>query len=221
MSSLVQRELLISMLEAKQDLAEGESYLELRRKYMDEIIISLSEYLFTENARITRYKNNFKKAIATYFLQAYEKGFFAGGSNPKNMTDEDRAWLAAKERAEFAYVDVVFGSAKSLKSDEDIDGQELLDWVEDRANGYAETLDGVYNEGKLRGGMDKGLTFTGDDGQESCRTCQKWKGKRHRASFWIKRGLVPGQPGNVNFECRGYNCQHLLVDDDGNIYTIS
>jgi hypothetical protein len=64
------------------------------------------------------------------------------------------------------------------------------------------------------------LLFTGTDGEESCKTCQKWKGKWHKASFWINRGLVPGQPGNGAFECKGYNCNHFLVDKAGKIFTV-
>jgi len=37
------------------------------------------------------------------------------------------------------------------------------------------------------------------------------KGKRHRRSWFIEHGLVPGQPGNQNFECQGFNCRHVLV----------
>jgi hypothetical protein len=96
---------------------------------------------------------------------------------------------------------------------------ELPDVVDQKAETYTKTVDGVYSEGKIRAGKDVALTFVGDDGAESCPTCQKWKDKRHRKSFWLKRGLIPGQPGNPNFECRGYNCQHYLIDDNGNAYT--
>jgi hypothetical protein len=63
------------------------------------------------------------------------------------------------------------------------------------------------------------LTFTGVDGMQSCRTCQRLKGKRMKASWRINNNLVPGG-GNHAYECKGYYCLHFLITDDGQPYTV-
>jgi len=84
-----------------------------------------------------------------------------------------------------------------------------------RADGYTDTLGAVYGEGKLRGDKNKMYTFVGDDGEESCATCQRLKGKRMKAKKIIADGMIP-RPGNEHFDCKGYKCQHYWEDDDGN-----
>jgi hypothetical protein len=43
------------------------------------------------------------------------------------------------------------------------------------ADGYAKTLDRIYNEFKVAAGGTTMLTFVGEDGQESCADCRKYK----------------------------------------------
>lgn len=191
-------------------------YAPIRSAYLMEVSGILTEYLLTDRAKITKYKNAFKRAIASTFYNAFDLGLVDGGGQAPAEGD-DLAWINAKVMAEFGYLDSLFQQLKELKSE----GKDA--WAgepERRAEGYARTLDGVYSEGKMRGGRDVMLTFDGDDGQESCPECQKWKGKRHKASFWIKRGLIPGQPGNDAFSCHGYNCRHYLFNDKGEIWTL-
>ena len=116
-------------------------------------------------------------------------------------------------------MDMLFQQLKELKALAKIDGYQILEGVaEQRAEGYARTLDGIYSEGKIRGAKNKMLTFGGDDGEESCKTCQKYKGQRHRASWWVKRDLIIYR-GNMNYECGCWQCQHYFFDDSGNVYT--
>ena len=59
---------------------------------------------------------------------------------------------------------------------------------------------------------DPVLEFTGQDGRESCETCQKLKGQRHRRSEWLSRGLDPKNSNNrKNFECGLWQCMHYLA----------
>lgn len=196
-------------------------YAAIRMEYEITIEAAMVNYMFDIGGRSTKYKSAFKTAIGTYFGEAFKQGFEDGSGlfYPDDASMDDIAWVGAKQTAEFGYVDSLFLQLKQLK---DTETQNV--WypeIKRRVQGYLRTLDGVYNEGKLRGHRDRALTFTGNDGQESCPTCMKWKGKRHRASFWINRSLIPGQPGNDAFECRGYNCQHFLIDDDGNLFMLS
>lgn len=198
-------------------LSLGE-YAEVRRMYRNEIWAAIQDYFIQEKVRITRFKNLMRKAMANAFVEAIEIGFADGGGGDwgKDAEPEDRQWAAARTNAEMGFIESLFYELRDLKS-EGVDA-----WTGEadrRADGYAKTLDAVYSEAKLRGSKSIMLTFGGSDGEESCKTCQKLKGQRHKASWWIKRGLVPGRPGNHAFECGGWQCQHILWDDTGKVWT--
>jgi hypothetical protein len=195
-------------------------YAPIREEYRLNVWAAITDYLFTEDARVTRFKNSMKKAMTTAFHDAFSQGIQDGGGDYLNDPDPaDVEWLAAKQAAEFGYIDSLFLQLKSLKSEAKEDPTATEGEAERRAEGYARTLDGIYSEGKIRGAKNIMLTFGGEDGYESCPECQKMKGKRHKASWWIKRNLVPGQPGNESYSCKGYNCRHFLYDDKGNVWT--
>jgi hypothetical protein len=56
----------------------------------------------------------------------------------------------------------------------------------------------------------KMMMFDGIDGDESCPTCQRLKGQRHRMRDWTRKGLVPGVD-TENFDCGGWQCKHRLI----------
>lgn len=197
------------------ELAIGD-YAPIRSGYQMDIAGAISEYLESEKARVTKYKNQIKRAITESFPDAFYQGYQdGGGGGREEVQPEDDSWLTAKMNNEYGFVDMLFEQLKALKAEgpEAYAGQ-----AEQRAEGYAKTLDGVYNEGRMRGAGNKMLTFGGNDGQESCKTCQKLKGKRHRASWWVKHGLTIFR-GNPNYECGCWNCEHFLFDDNGNLFT--
>ena len=67
-----------------------------------------------------------------------------------------------------------------------------------------------YDEGRGSADANGMYTFTGNDGEESCITCQRLQGQRHRMKDWTRKGLRP-RVDTVNFDCGGWNCQHVLV----------
>lgn len=104
-----------------------------------------------------------------------------------------------------------------LKQEEAFDPDLEMHEASERADGYSRTLDILYAVIRLMAADKKMLTFVGDDGQESCKDCQKYKGQRHRASWWVSHNAIPP---NRDFKCGGWLCQHVLVDDKGQLYTI-
>lgn len=197
-----------------------------RTDYRNTVFDVISDYLLTSGARVTRFRNEMKQAVADNFVAAFVTGYLeaSGAESADEIDATDRSWLAARQASEIANVDMLFSSLRETKVDmienPDDEGPTVSDIADQRANGYGRTLDSIYNQGLLRGDKNKMLTFTGSDGDESCTTCQKWKGKRHSANFWIKRDLIP-RPGNEMFVCGGWNCKHKFVDDDGNVVTIN
>jgi len=76
---------------------------------------------------------------------AWEKAYMYGVrsvGNPFGIWEEDKSWIAGAEREEFGYLG---------KFVEDIKNNELVMSLEDRLNMYVETLDGVFNHGKVDG----------------------------------------------------------------------
>lgn len=193
-------------------------YAPIRSAYSLEVGGIISEYLTATSVRITRFRNMFKKAVLEAFYPAYELGLKDGGGEAPAQ-GEDLEWINAKVESEFGNIDSLFVQLKDLKALVKEEGPSVLVGVAAaRAEGYARTLDNVYSQGKVRGAANKMLTFVGEDGQENCPTCRKLKGKRHRASWWRKHGLII-ERGNINYECGCWNCQHTLIDDKGEIFT--
>lgn len=200
------------------ELAVGD-YAPIRAEYFDRMYSAVLAYL-SQGGAVTKYRNEAKRAASDAFNRAGDLGFTdGGGALPDNDLND---WLGARQDKEFGNIDTLFQQLKELRSDEDFNQSESFDIARQRAEGYAVTLDGIYNEAKTRGAKNKMLTFGGQDGHSPgfpCRTCKKLKGQRHRASWWIRRGLIP-YPGNDNFECGAWQCRHFLFDDEGRPFTI-
>jgi len=198
------------------------NYAPIRTQYRNAVYAAVGDFLFTEEgARITRFRNAFKKAVVEAFVPAFEQGMEDGGGEPLARGD-DLDWVNAQVDAEFGHIDGLFQDLKALKKQSIEDGISILDGVADaRADGYARGLDAIYNQGRVRGAGNRILTFGGPDGSESCPDCQRMKGQRHRAAWWVGHGLVPAR-GNPNYQCGTWppNCQHFLFDDAGDVFTV-
>lgn len=161
-------------------------------------------------------RDELRNTIHTFLILAFLTGYRkAGGGEPDT---EDQLWIDARMATEIGFSAAFVASLMDLDTEGKSEA-ELRALAAAKVAGYVATLYAVYNMGLLRGARNVMLTFTGVDGMESCRTCQRLKGQRHLAKWWIERRLVPGEPGNPNFECKGYLCRHYLETDDGAQYT--
>lgn len=192
-------------------------YSNIRGDYWARVYDATYDYL-TSNDRITVYKNRIKKAMTEAFNNAADVAYQDGGGTLP-MDEDTQAWVATRQAAEFAYIDILHQNLKALREDEDFNPE--TDAVHEaflHADGYAKTLDSIYSNVKVMAAKAKMLTLVGEDGVNSCAECQKYKGKRHRASWWIARNLVPGK-GSA-YTCGGWRCMHVLVDDQGMLFTL-
>jgi hypothetical protein len=191
-------------------------YAPIRGAYKQETYGIMREYLYTDGARVQKYKNMFKRAINEAFYPAFDQGLIdGGGSLPREP--EEHQWIVARVTQEWGFVNLLFDALRDFKKEStkaDYDGE-----ASKRAEGYCRTLDGVYGQGKVFGAKNKMLTFGGNDGAESCATCQKLKGKRHRASWWKNKDLIIYR-GNQNYDCGCWQCQHILFSDKGEVFTV-
>lgn len=197
---------------AREAIKAAGGYPGVRSDYWHAVYDAVYDYL-TGNRPVTGFVNSVKRAFTEAYIEAAEIGYQEGGADLP-FDAETVSWLTAVQAQEFSYIEGLFSRLK-----EEWEGLDPATEAASRAEGYTQTLDAIFGEAKVRAAGNKMLTLDGDDGKESCPECKRLKGQRHRASWWIKNGLVPA-PGNTNYTCGNYNCDHRLYDDDGNEYTI-
>lgn len=188
-------------------------YSTIRRDYKMAIYGVVKEFLTTDKT-VDETRKKMELIILAAFLLAYETGIKDGGGENENKT-----WIKEKIARELVFVAALMVALWSLRQSGLFDADEIADT---RSEGYAAGLDGVYNIGKVSGAKDLLLTFLGVDGKPPefpCPECYHWKGKTRPASFWITNDLIP-YPGNTNFTCKGFLCQHGLFDPSGRQFTI-
>lgn len=184
-------------------------YEGIRNDYWAEVYDAVEGYL-TGNRPITSFRNGMWNAMNSAFQTAFEMGYVDGGGEVP-VDAKAQAWLDGMIAQEKGFISGLFADLRDYWSDKDAIAEAFA-----RADGYASTLDQIYNTGKTFGAANKMLTMTGSDGKESCKDCQRLKGQRHRASWWAENNLIPGSSA---YECGGWNCEHILVDDDGVEFT--
>lgn len=187
-------------------------YSSIRDRLYDAIYNAVEGFLSSKQQPGTPVRE-MTTALSQGYIDAADAAYVDGGS--ELPLDEDTAvWARAELEAQFGYVDSLFQTLKALRKEGDFDEKAE---ASRRADGYCRSLDMLYSGVKLRGAGNVMLTFSGDDGAESCADCQRYKGQRHRAAWWVAHGAIPP---SREFECKGYNCLHRLVTDDGKEFTL-
>lgn len=143
--------------------------------------------------------------LSKYGRRAMLDGLSDGGVETNVLEDEDAdtfgAWLVEQS----AYVTALGGE---LKAGAGFDtAARVKTWVN-------KSLLYAYELGKVSADANGLYGFEGEDGEESCDTCQRLKGQVHRLKDVNRRNLNPKLPGFVG-ECGGYRCQHEWVKTSG------
>jgi hypothetical protein len=139
-------------------------------------------------------------------MQAYKDGLEDGGVETDALEGDDQSvfngWLATQSG-------YVTDFANTLFSDEsEID-------AESRATLWGrKSLMSAFELGRESADRNGMYTFTGEDGEESCNTCQRLSGQSHRLWEWNEKNLNP-RGGTFDSECGGYRCQHYLEKTTG------
>lgn len=203
------------------------SFADIRTIYTDALFENLLDFgLSSKGTRVTTYQNAIRKAMVEAFNSAFDAGYAESSGGPRTDADDEDAmyWLMERINAEYGFIGQMVQSLKQLRDQfraGEATDEDVSDFVSARVDGYTNSLDNVYGIGKVYGKSNMMLTFDGDDGgKDACKPgqgCKKWKGQRHRAKWWIARGLIE-RYGNPNFECgRWDNCLHTFNDDKGNV----
>lgn len=201
-------------------MAEARRVLELTlgeystiRGDMWAVIYDATWTYLTEQVSITAFKNPLKRAVNTAYPATGELAWTDGGADLP-LEDDANLFIESALSMELGYIEKTADNLRLLKKDGDFDATTQAFRI---ADGYAKSLDRIYAGIKVLAAGSKMLTFVGDDGVHTCTDCAKYKNKRHKASWWVSHNAIPP---NRDFECGGYRCTHVLVDDNGNLFTI-
>lgn len=138
---------------------------------------------------------------------AYRDGLKAGGvdAEPDEPEQEAIAEMAANQRQ---YINGLM--AKLFKEEAvtpALAEQKAQMW-------WGNSVQPAYYAGFKSAARNQMMEFTGEDGEDSCNTCQRLKHQRHRLKDWDRKQLIPQQHGE-NYDCNGFNCHHILTAIEG------
>lgn len=202
----------ISIVNHLKNLKASGDYAGIRNTFWASVYDNVYGYL-DSSLPITKFKMNISTSLSQAYIEASELAWVEGGSELPIEPDV-LAWAKAELNAQLSYVDSLFEKLKALRKEGDAD---VIHEAFIHADGYASSLDSFFNYIKTAAARGRMLTFVGSDGKESCRDCKRLKGQRKRASWWVSHDMVP--PSH-KFECGGYRCDHYLIDDNGNEFTV-
>lgn len=164
-----------------------------------------------ENARKdvygkVRLRSILMNLIREYGYKAYADGKQEGGVD-EPLTDAEEAealtLLAGQREYVRGFVDAVVDVGIT---DATASGKAQM-W-------YTKSIQPFLYAGRTSADADGLYEFGGKDGMESCETCQRLKGQRHRLRQWTTARLRPGVDTD-RFECKGFRCQHTLTRTKG------
>lgn len=150
-------------------------YSFIREKYLDDILDTMEGFLGSDGA-VTRFQNEMRRSVAEAFTDAFHAGYEDAGG--EEIEPEDDEWLTARTDSELANVGLLFQGLRDARKEGDTEDLAAM-----HADAYARSLDATYSQGKLRGAKNKMLTMAGDDGEVSCKTCQRYKSQRRSLRY--------------------------------------
>ena len=145
-----------------------------------------------------------KNAVA----DAYTEGLKEGGISFDEMSDDDATMIIELGDAQLAFVNDFVKAIREARSDK----AAQRDILDNRIPMWTTAIEMAGVAGTNSAKANEMVVFGGEDGEESCATCRRMKGKRHRRKWWEQNELVPQDPRfRESFECGGWRCAHELI----------
>lgn len=158
----------------------------------------------SQSGGVTRFRNAAGRALTEDIDAAFHRGYTDAAGADAETEQDDEDWVTSKQGEQRDFMAAAFESFKDVRTNE----TATQDYIDGRAEVWGGMLDGVYSEGMLRGSKNEMCYFDGDDGAESCETCQDLKaGPPRSVKYILAHNLIP-HPGNTEFECGGWKCEH-------------
>lgn len=144
--------------------------------------------------------------LAQYIRASYLEGLAEGGVTEDEMDKADEQAIRDMIAAQREYVDGFAQAVMDAKQESDLRAQ-----IDNRIVMWGKSIRAAAVAGVNSAAANEIVIFSGQMGKESCPECTSLMGARHRRSWFAERELVPGIPGNLNFSCGGWNCEHFLA----------
>lgn len=142
-------------------------------------------------------------AVQRFDKLAYIDGLEVGGVDGSELDEDDKRIIA----------DLVLHNSQFITDlvNEIYSETGMVGTPETRAPKWMGTTDEAYYAGIASADKNGMYSFEGDDGEKSCKTCQKLQGTKHRMKWWVEHELRPGIDHD-NFECGSWSgsCNHYL-----------
>ena len=187
-------------------LASGRKDIQATRLDFEADTADLFKATMEDDLARSRFGIVFRALIRKYGQKAYEDGLIAGGVEDP-PSDDDLTTIAGLVAEQSAYVtglgDAIFKEDSQIV---DYDAKATL-W-------FNKSIMPFNHAGIMSADKNGMYEFAGDDGVESCATCRRLKGQKHRFFEWTDKRLRP-QEDTDNFECGGFRCEHRLVKSSG------
>ena len=181
----------------------GQSLEDIQAEYQNRLYVIMQDYL-QGSEPITSYRNEFNRTVNDAFTMAFVAGWADAGASA--LTDEAQSWLNGRIDQEVGFVESLFPQLKALRDDDEIPEDDKLDAAHAHAEGYTNTLMGVYAQGKMMGEPERDGEWEYGD-TDHCDTCADLNGQTHPLSWYLSNGYIPQQAGSDTLDCHGYNCQ--------------
>jgi hypothetical protein len=144
-----------------------------------------------------------RQLIRTFGYRAYVQGLQDGGVMDA-PSEEDEAEIASIRSEQSSYVSNI---TRVLISGDGVTDTQAAGKPEMWWN---KTIQPFYYAGYNSAQQNAMMEFTGDDGEESCVTCKRLKGQRHRLKDWKRKQMIP-QVHTASYQCGGWKCKHKLT----------
>jgi HK97 family phage portal protein len=177
-----------------------------RLQFEDAFDTAIRSALSGDMNRLT-WGNEMRRIVRRGINAAYRDGLKAGGvEDEPDETEQDAIATLFEDQREY-----INSLAVALFKDETV-SQSMAD--QKPAMWWGKSIQPAYYAGFNSAAGNQMVEFVGDDGEESCETCQKLKGQRHRLKDWTRKALIPQQDGE-SYICGGWRCAHLLAAAQG------
>lgn len=191
------------------EFSPGMSLEEIQEEYQGKLYDYMAEYLRGSGSVVID-RNKYNRAINDAFTFAFIAGWADAGAS--ELTPEAQAWVNARIAQEIAFVAPLFTDLKALRADPEIPLEDKLTSAQAHAEAYANTLVGVYAEGKMRGEPERDGEWQLGATEEHCDTCAWLDGQTHPLSWYIKNKYIPRQAGSPTLDCGGWRCDCSIRD---------
>lgn len=193
--------------EGVQTATESKDYEDTRLKFTREFARVLID---SNDGEINRRRSGIilRSIMARDGRQSTLDGLEAGGVDAGALIDEDQSIYTKTLAEQSSYITDLTARVYSTNG---LSEAQIYASVEAFAN---KSLQAFYYNGLESADSNGMYQFAGSDGAESCSTCKRLKGQKHRLKEWKKRQMRPGVDTN-NFDCGGWQCEHYLQRTEG------